>query len=624
MYMQESREYIKTRMLKNIARAWGLPDTESENNFDPLVSMLLSACSIELEKISGEIESSRARILERMVQLLSPDAFTAALPAHAVATATPVDRKAVITEDLQFYITRKFQGTENDDIRWKDIFFTPTNDFTLSKATIRFMAIDNDLYRITNGNIKELVGHTDPGKELPACSLWLGIDEPENSLADCSFYFECRNEAHKQLFYQQLPKAKWYWNEYFITHAPGYGKRSICGEELDFKNILQREDDITGKIKHRVNTFYKTSFITITDEDNLTAGGGNELLSGMISDAFTGKPAQALKEYRMRWICIDFPQTINSAILKDISCMMNCFPVFNRRAHDSPYRMQEMVNVIPLQTEDIFLDLEEVTNDEGKTLSTRMFQKKEDEASGILVRNGGIGRFDERDAVALVDYLIQVLRDESAAFSALGNNFISAEMRQLQQTINKLEQGIFAADVHREQTPYLVIRNNPKRPWKNVFIRYWSTAGTDANQIKAGSALMQYRGSSFEGGRILLVNSTMGGQNKLGTNESVLAFKSAILSRDRLITEEDIKAFCHYQLGDRVKKIQINKGVQNSADVKGGFMKTIDVTISIKRNEFEKMEDNGETQFWRDNLRLLLEEKSVSLFPYRIFLNQAS
>src|SRR4051812_13393833 len=108
--MQESRNHIKTRMLKNAARAWGYAETEAENNFDPLVSMLLSACSVELEKISGEIHASRARVLERLVHLLSPDALTGALPAHSVVCATPAEQKMLVKEEDQYYISRKQPG----------------------------------------------------------------------------------------------------------------------------------------------------------------------------------------------------------------------------------------------------------------------------------------------------------------------------------------------------------------------------------------------------------------------------------------------------------------------------------------------------------------------------------
>jgi len=623
--MQESKENIKTRMLKNVARLWGYSETESESNFDPLVSMLLSACSIELEKISGEIEGSRARVLERLVQLLSPDAFTGALPAHALACGRPIEKVSKVSEDEQFYIPRKLSSvTENEEPVWKDMFFSPTSGFQLNKASIKYMATGTSLYRVNNSINKELIAQSDSGKELPACSLWLGIDQPGVSLKNTLFYFDLRNEAQKQLFYHQLPKAAWYWNDQPIAHLPGYGSRFISGEQLDLETVMNREDNSDGKIKNQVNAFYKPYFISLTDPDNLTAGSDNSLLSSMVAETFGTKTMKLLQLVPLRWICVDFPQTVNSRMLEDVFCVMNCFPVFNRRLHDLTYRLQEVVNIIPLQTEDVFLDLDEVSNDEGKLLNIRSPRKKNDDAHGVLLRSGGVGRFDERDAASIVNYLVQLLRDESAAYSSMGNEFMNNEVKQLQQIINRLEQRIFSNQLIQESIPYLVVRNNSKSAWQNIFIRYWSTCGTDANNIKAGGVLRPYKGSNLEGNQLLLVTTTMGGRNKLGTTESVLAYKSALLSKDRLITPEDIKAFCHYQLGEKVSRIDILKGIMIHPDEKKGFAKTIDVHITVYKKEYDDMNEKGEVSFWIDNLKLMLEEKSVIILPYRVFITQAA
>ena len=610
-------------MLKNAARAWGYPETEAENNFDPLVSMLLSACSIELEKISGEIHSSRSRVLERLVQLLSPNALTGALPAHAVACGTPVEKTLDIHEDAQFYINRRQPGvSENDEATWKDIFFSPTGSFHLNKASIRYMATGNIMYRVNNNINKEMIAQSEPGKDLPANTLWLGIDEPGTSLKNTLFYFDLRNEAYKQLFYHQLPKATWYWNDQVMAHASGYGNRTISGEQLNLETILEKEDDTSGRIKSHINGLYKPYFVTLLDKTDHAISEDNEVLSSMIAETFSGKAAKFLNQQPLRWICIDFPQTITSKLLQDVVCVMNCFPVFNRRIHDLTYRLQEVVNIVPLQTEDIFLDLDEVSNDEGQVLNTRNFDSSDD-SFGLLLRHGGVGRFDERDASSIVNYLLQLLRDESAAFSSLGNDFMNTEMKQLQQIINKLEQRLHAKQITLEQIPYLIIRNNSKTFWKNLFIRYWSTCGKDGNNIKAGTALRLYKGSSFESNQVLLATTTLGGRNRLSTTESVLAYKSALLSKDRLITTEDIKAFCHYQLGDRVKDIEIGKGIMIHPDQKQGFIKTVDINIGIDRKAFDEMKEDGELEFWTENLKLMLEEKSVALLPYRIYLRQA-
>ena len=143
------------------------------------------------------------------------------------------------------------------------------------------------------------------------------------------------------------------------------------------------------------------------------------------------------------------------------------------------------------------------------------------------------------------------------------------------------------------------------------------------NNIKAGTTLRLYKGTGLESNQVTLATSTVGGRNKLGTTESVIAYKSALLSRERLITTEDIKTFCHFQLGERVKTIEIKKGIMIHTDQQQGYTKTLDVLITIHRKAFEEMVEKGEMDFWKDNLKLLLEEKSVSLFPYRVYIKQA-
>jgi hypothetical protein len=624
--MQESRENIKTRMLRNASRIWGYSETESENNFDPLVSMLLTACAAELEKVSGEIHASRARVLSRLVQLLSPDALTGSLPAHSVACARPVENRMMLHEDVQFYQRRRAGNVvDSEEVAWKDLFFSPTASFPIAKASIRFMAAGNTLYRITQHTNKEILAHTDRGKELPANSLWLAVDEPGISLKDCLFYFDLRNEAGRQLFYHQLPKATWFWNDQPMEHSAGYGDRVISGEHLDLSTVLNREVDPMGKIKKSINAFYKSQFVTLLDPGDLSAGMDDQVLSAMISDCFSAASLQKMGKTPLRWICLDFPQTVPTRLLQDVVCVLNCFPVVNRQLHELTFRLQEVLNILPLQTEDLFLDLEEISTDEGRLLNVRNFQETGGEGDyAMLMRNGGVGRFDERDAGGIVDYLLQLLRDESAAFSSLGNDFMGGEVKQLQQIMNKLEQRLFSVNLQREQTPYLVIRNNARSSWKNIFVKYWSTAGNEGNNIKAGTAIRLYKGGGLENASATLVTTTVGGRNRLGNNDSVLAYKSALLSRDRLVTEEDIKAFCHFQLGERVVKVAVEKGIMIHPDQSQGFVKTVDVKISIHDKAFEDMLEKGEVIFWKENLTLQLEEKSAALLPYRVFIDKAA
>jgi hypothetical protein len=622
--MQENRHHIKARMLKSAARAWGYPETEAENNFDPMVSMLLAACSIELEKISGDIQASQARVVERLVQLLSPDVLTGALPAHAIATALPVEKTTVLAADAQFYTHRKpATASDGEEPKWKDFFFTPTAFLPLNKASIRFMATGNRLYSINQGIGKEVIAHSDTGIALPPSTLWLAIDEPAVSLHQTSFYFELRSEANLRLFLHYLPQAQWTIDDTGLHGMPGMGVQPTAARGIDLANIMNPTPCSIQAIKDHINAFYKSFFITLTDKEGATIKQEDQcLIPYAISRVFSGKEAKVLQQQPLRWIAISFPSTIPNQLLQDVMCMMNCFPVMNSCLQQISHRMHDIVNVIPLQTEDLFLDLEEIVDEEGSVVQLNATEGEE--APGILMRNGGVGRFDERDAAALIDNLLQLLRDDSAAFSMLGKDFVNNTLKELQQSLNKLEQRLFSRQWHRGQTPYLVIRNPQKKPLHQLFVKYWSTLGAAANNIKAGTLLQLYKGGALQNNQAILVTTAQGGRNKLSTTESMLAYKSALLSKERLVTAEDIKAFCHYQLGGRIKDIHIQKGVTIQTGRKHGFCRTLDVLIGIPQKELLLMKENGELGFWTDNLKLLLEERSASLVPYRVFFNEAA
>jgi hypothetical protein len=85
---------------------------------------------------------------------------------------------------------------------------------------------------------------------------------------------------------------------------------------------------------------------------------------------------------------------------------------------------------------------------------------------------------------------------------------------------------------------------------------------------------------------VVLVTTTQGGRGRLGTTQSILAYKSAVLSKERLITTEDIRAFCHYRLGECVTSIDVAKGVMIHPDQQQGFVKTLDVRITLAKKNY--------------------------------------
>lgn len=100
-----TKEEIKDRMIRRAAEDWGVDDMEIEYSFDPIVGILFDACAHEFERISDTIKTSRTKVTERLVDLLTPPEISVtAKPAHAIVHAQPVDGKMTINERSQFFI----------------------------------------------------------------------------------------------------------------------------------------------------------------------------------------------------------------------------------------------------------------------------------------------------------------------------------------------------------------------------------------------------------------------------------------------------------------------------------------------------------------------------------------
>jgi hypothetical protein len=618
----ENREQIKNRMVKTAARLWGYSEDETESAFDPLVNILFSACSLELEKVSNEIHSSRARLLERMVQLLSPEVLCGPFPAHAVLHAKSIDNLTRLRETDQFFWTQKSSSVyESNSTRYKDIFFAPTSSFQVNAASVSYLATGHQLFRYREMISKEVITHCIPGRDLSASVLWLGITGPMVNLHNTQCYFDIRNEVNRELFHQNLPYARWYYGDSAITIVPGFNQEGLSGEQLDVEQLLTQKNTALYKIKEHVNAFYKQRFITLKYPE-LTAAGKGIDFPAELRNAFDKKDIQDLQKENVRWIKIQFPENISNAVLQDVICHFNCFPVINSQLHELTHHMHDMVNIIPLYSSDTFFDLNEISDHDGKSYNIRTIEKNVHEKLTVILRQGGIGRFDERDAASIIENIIQMLSDESAAFAVLGRDFLASEMKQLQQIIYKLEQQLQSRQLHRESTPFLVVRPTGNEKINNLLITYWSTTGGQANDIKAGTPLMSYKTGGLYQSNCTLVSTTMGGRDRLSATESITAYKSALLSRDRLISMEDIKVFCQLQMGSMAKEIEVTKGVTVPRSVSQGFARTIDVTIRLDRKSYMDAQEKNRLPFWKENLAMQLSKKSAGLTPFRVFIEQ--
>ena len=597
-------------MLKTAARVWGLPGIEDETSFDPLVEMLIKACSAEIERISSEVHISQARLLQRLAQILTPDTETGAVPAHTILSATPTEPQATLNQEQKFALFRKINASDTVN---KDIYFNPTSHFKLFSGEVKYLVVKDSAYQITDNRYKEIIANFPINKSLNSSTLFVGLDLDKEikHAQDLTIYFDIKNESKKDLFYHYLQLSKWKVNERHIDTHPGYGS-GISKETIDIDSILYKNFRLSDNTSKKINDFYERRFMNIKSLDLSPSNYSRypkafeNTLEPRVLEKFTTE---------LLWIQIDFPEIITGELLKDVTCSLNCFPAFNRRLNHLTYRMEPTLNIIPLKSDEYFFDVKSVTDTEGVQHHIKNTDGKFDINEGdILLRTSGVGRFDAREASELLQHLAEAMRDESASFSIFGGPSISNSITDLNKAISNLQDRI-AKGALNESISYLVVKNNLIS--KNLFIDFWSTNGTAANNIKPGTLLESTNEVSLKNKVGTVMTVTVGGKDRLSDEEKLTAFKKHFISRDKIVTIEDIKAYCTDFFGSRISKLEIKKGFDHDISRSSGLRRVLN--IHIKRNT-EFFTSDEEWDYLFETISMKLNKSSSNLSKFRVIL----
>ncbi len=606
-------------MIKNASRLWGFVDTESENSFDPIVGMIIGALASELDKLSGDINDSDSRIVEKLVELLTPEPVTGPMPSHSILRAQPVQPVFEIYPEFQFYLYKKLKNP-NDPSKSeeKTIFFSPAGNYKLFNARIDYFATGTKIFEMQDEGFKEMLMQAEQSRRLPQSSIWMGISMDSNieSLEGMSIYFNIKSELHEETFYHSLNRAKWYLNGKSVMPYQGF-TGGIQAFRKDLDDLVNQEVNITAKVSRHIQLFYRNHFISFEPGNfKLDEYEWGSPYPEAFNTVFDSKDLGNLPP-NLFWIEVQFTQPIPPEILEDVFCSLNCFPVLNRKKNEFTQTSRDNINIIPLETEDSFFDMKKVSNSSGKLYTMKSFSSLEDiEKGSYLLRQGGISRFDSRNAREMLNYLLELLRDESAAFSVLGTDMISSNLRELNQTIARLEQRLTDSNVSKENMSYLMLKAAPQD--EIVFVEFWSTNGSFGNKIKAGNKLFVYEGSDIKQESVLLMLQTVGGREKMDTDDRLNAYRKALLTKGRIVTPEDVKALCYEHFGKILEKVEVSKGISRSASISSGFVRTIDVSITISKRTSTLTDE--ELKFMIEDLKVKLEDQSANIIPYRVFL----
>jgi len=615
----ESKNDIKKRMISVAAKAWGITNKDIEK-MDPLVPLLLDAFASELVKISSSIVGGQDKMGNKMMELLTPEGLTSPYPARAILYAHPMESTCKINENNEFYFNkRNFNEDEDKDI---EIYFTPAGNYKLIKGEVRYLANYKSIFKILNPFEREDFCKTNTAKIFDSNYLWIGLhlSNSVESLNGTSFYFDLDNvsEIRKEIFYHALSTANWDINGNKINVNEGLEINSN-GNLKKLPNIPAHEFNKSGSVCNRVNNFYKRRFVTISEKDNnsIDYKGLTQKYPDLFKDIFDEKSLKEI-EGKLLWVKISFVHHIPFEILEKVKCSINCFPVINRREEKVYISGNEKIKGLVSEEHEMYFDLKNISAEENMKVILERNKSDEEEGKAVLtLRQDNLGRFNSRNAYETIQQLINVYREEVTAFSrfksinqdAIDN--LNNAIRPYENVIDEI------SDSSVDTMPYVLLKTEPDKEDVNVEVSYWLTNGNFANDIQKEEAL-RYDSAEIIKEKIFLMTTTYGGIDKKKNEELINDFRYALLSRDRIVTKADIKALCYKVFEKTIETVDVKEGISAGTQPDSGLRRTIEINIKLIKNPGLK---NEAIKFLKEDLETQLEEKSLNVLPFKVFLD---
>ena len=606
----QTKNEIKNRMVKKAAELWGVSPNDIDSTFDPVISLLIGACATELSKISSELNSSQSRITEKLIQLMTPETSFGAQPAHAIAYAHPTEATADVYPAHQLYAKNRFKNSEGE-VSFKTAYFSPIKPFKLINTHIKAGLVGSQFISYDDSRksleIDNLILND---KSLKESTFYLGIKPTKEkvSLKDVSLFFELNDVGNQELFYNQLKQADFFFNDNPIDVEFGYANNS-SEERIHLQKVFSEQSQKTVSIEQQSLLFYKRHYVSVNSD--VVLNSPNEDLSFL--ENIDLKKHEDLSG--LNWIKIVFPSIVTNKVLSNLFVSFNTFPVLNRRLETTSYQLKEFANIVPFSTTDLFLDIRKITNDSGKVYSI-LDDDDKDKKGSYTLRDESVGRLDSRKAKDYLISLIDLLKNESAAFSVLGSEFLQTSINKLNQDISALESRVSEMSLQAEENHYLSVKPYNKK--ETVFIDFWSTIGESANLIRSNTSLQVYKGSDINTQKCFLITATSQGKDTLSITDRLNKYRRVLLSRERIVTREDVKALCYDICGDKIENVTLNKEFVVSNDYHKGLLPTL--VVQLTKNKKVNVQDI-EWEMIKSNILSILEEKSTNLLPYKIKVN---
>jgi hypothetical protein len=577
---------IKNRIQKKCLEIWGIEDI---NMADPLVMMLLDVFVHELYYLYQEGVESDNKIIERIAQEIVPSQWNLPMPAHTLASTTATKGIVMLNNDTEFVV--KSGMVTNVDY---DIYFTPFTNESIVEGEISFQMYDSFLI-----DSSKTVQHLSPKNKVLDHRIWVGLDVSKENLEKLNslkFTFITENSSLDNFL--QFIKVK-----------------DSLGNNIEIENETFDEVQDNKHYAENIKSFYKNSIYKVKlNVENLVY---ESILDRFEIDKEELKTSK--KDTGLIWLEFIFPEIFTKTEFDKIQIKINTFPIVNRKLNNRVHNAQIEGRLFPMKAErnTHFLDVMKIFNEKNIEFTNGIKQANSLTSNTFTIFYGGLENYDSRNAKFFLKKLARALREDIGSFSNINADYIDATMTRINEELNSIESKINSSysQVNEEEV-YALIHETDKS--KILYYSYWTSNGQVANNLKKGTILKQTSISELAQDSTIFETSSIGGIYRNNKVEKLINLRYGFLSKERLVTKQDIKSAVDYHLRNITKDVLIKDGVGISSNRKQGVYRTIDIKVVLQEKYALQIENKKKIEMF---LKETLEKQSVMNIPFQITIN---
>ena len=578
---------IKDRIQKKCLEIWGIEDI---NMADPLVMMLLDVFVHEIYYLHHEGVESDTKIIERIAQEIVPSQWNLPIPAHALASTKATNGIVILNDDSDFVVKSSMVSNNNYDIH-----FTPFTTENIIEGEISFQMYNSFLIDSLNN-----VTHLPVKYQILDYRIWVGLDVSKQNiekLNSINFSFVTENSSLDTFLK-------------FIT------VKDSAGNILEFENENFDEVKDNKHYTEIIKTFYKNFIYKLKlNPENLVYES--------ILDRFQIEKEEiksSKKNSGLIWLEFIFPEIFSKEELDKIQIKINTFPVVNRKLNHKVHNAEIEGRLFPMkaQINTHFLDVMKIFNEKNIDFLNGIKHPNFLNSNTFTLFYGGLESYDSRNAKFFLKKLARALREDISTFSNVNADYIDATMTKINEEINAIENKISSSysSVNDDDEVYALIHETDRS--KILYCSYWTSNGQAANNLKKGTVLKQTILSELVQGATLFETSSIGGIYRNNKVEKLINLRYGFLSKERLVTKQDIKSAVHFHLRNITKEVIIKDGVGISTQRKQGVFRTIDINVVLQEKYALQIENKHKIELF---LKDTLEKQSVMNIPFQITIN---